>query len=193
MEENPESSRPLGYDWTLMLALAAPVAYLFAYRFSACYLQHFGIPDTLVDVNVKDLLYMGGILLSICYGGYIFLDGFLVFLPDTWPKALRRRALLLLLSGSAAVYLLLMERAGWLAWLIVSCIFLPFVFFLVVRPLNRKSVALPDTPPPPDPYAHKGVIPVLMRAGIKRELLLTGLLVLTRPPAATQLPPPRAT
>jgi hypothetical protein len=30
----------------------------------------------------------------------------------------------------------------------------------------------------PDPYAHKGIIPALMRAGVKREILLAGFTVL---------------
>lgn len=178
MSDTSESIHVRGIELGLWLALAGPVAYLLAYRFHEGYLEHFGVPNTFADVDLKDVLYMAGALLSIGYSIYLFLDGFLVVLPDRWSKTVKRRALWLFMAGLAGALVLTLERVGLLPWLILSFLFVSFVIALIVRPLRQKSDAHLTPPVQPDPHAHKGVIPVLLRAGVNRELLFAALVVL---------------
>lgn len=176
MDEVSEPSWPRGVDWAFLLALATPFAYLMAYRFNVGYLQYFGVPSTLVDVALKDILYTSAVVLSVGYGVYMFLDAFLVFLPEKWPKTVKRRATGLFMMSIAVLYVLTRERGGWVAWSIAVAMFLLAVLF--VMPRRRTVEGSAQTVVRPDPYAAKGVIPELMRAGVKRELVLAGFLVL---------------
>lgn len=176
MDEVSERSWPRGIDWAFLLALATPIAYLMAYRFNVGYLEHFGIPSTLVDVALKEILYTTAIMLSVGYTAYLFVDGFLVFLPESWPKSAKRGATLLFIIGIAVMFVLAQERAGWLAWSIAALLCL--LAALLVTHLRKSVEDSAEMVVRPDPYAHKGIIPALMRIGVKREIILAGFTVL---------------
>lgn len=178
MEEVSSPSSSSNADWALLLALATPIAYLMTYRFNVGYLEHFGIPNTLVDVALKDLLYTAAVVLSVSYTVYQLLDSFLVFLPEKWPTIVKRRTTWLFLIGMAVLYVLAREKGGWIAWSIAAAIFLLLLVALVVMPLRKSAKGAAQKVVRPDPYVVKGVIPELMRVGVKREYLLAGFLVL---------------
>jgi hypothetical protein len=174
---NEETNNTLlgGLDKALLIALAAPVAYLLAFQFGVGYLGFFGIPDSLVDVSLRDLLLAAAALLSFAYVVYLGFDAFLVFLPGNWPQRIRKRAIWLFWICVALILLLRLIDASNRAWLVLVAVIALLFFFLValprIRGRNSPEERSPAAVPTVDPYALKGIIPTLLLRGVNRSLV----------------------
>jgi hypothetical protein len=176
MSEEPKSDLLVGRDKALLIALATPFAYVLAFQYDRGYLNYFGVPDVLVDVSLRDLLIAVVTLVSIAWSVYLVLDGVLTILPDGWPLRLRRRAMQCFWVTIAIVVVNnIFNLPGSVFAIGIGLIALLF-FLSVVLPILRKSSAGLDAKNPvaplPDPYAHKGVIPALMRRGVDRRMVI---------------------
>src|SRR5579859_4975155 len=93
MDKEAESTILAGLDKALLIALATPIAYLFAFQYDRGYLNFFGVPDVLVDVSLRDLLIAVVTIVSAAVSLYVALDSVLVILPERWPQPIQRRVI----------------------------------------------------------------------------------------------------
>jgi hypothetical protein len=167
-----------GVDKAILLALATPLAYLIAFQYDRGYLGVFGIPETFVDVSLRDLLIAVGAFASAALMFYVVLDVCLIFLPKRSPSRIQRRVIPLILFAMLVLLLLRASDARWTIWMIALALIAVLVFFLVALPiLGRDNTAQESSseskkPAQRDPYAHKGVIPELLRRGVEPSLVV---------------------
>jgi hypothetical protein len=160
MDEKAESTFRAGVDKALVIALATPIAYLLAFQYDRGYLFFFGVPDTLVDVSLRDLLFAAAAAVSVAYTLYIFFDFVLTLLPERWPQRIQRRAIWLFWIGAALVLLLRVFDARMMIWIIALALIVTLSFFLVALPITRRintsaHESTSEEPTQTDPYAHK--------------------------------------
>ncbi|MCU1317509.1 MAG: hypothetical protein JWN63_2831 [Candidatus Acidoferrum typicum] len=166
-----------GVDKALLIALATPIAYLFAFQYDRGYLNFFGVPDILVDVSLRDLLIALVAMASVGCTVYVLFESVLIILPEHWPQRIQRRSIKLVWTTVIVFLLLHLFDATGIIRLIAVASIATLSFFLVALPIKRQK----NTPahnestnesPRTDAYAHKGVVPELLRRGIQRHLIL---------------------
>jgi hypothetical protein len=164
-----------GVDKAALLAIVTPIAYFFAYQYDRGYLSFFGIPNVFVDVSLRDLLIVAAAMVTVVVGLYVAFDGFLVVLPEKWPKPIRQRAIWFFWTMAALTLLDKVFDLSVPVWLSVEVSIALLFIFLVVLPGRRSPVSLAvehtSQPSNPDPYAHKGVIPTMLRRGFEPRLV----------------------
>ena len=180
MSEGANSGFLAGLDKALLIALATPIAYLYAFNYDCGYLDFFGVPNILVDVSLRDLLIAASAALSLVFSLYWFFDPVLTLLPEKWPLRIQRRAIGIICVAVLLYMLLRVNDASRVAWYVLLASIVAISCLLVALPLYRqKKTGTPeatDQPPRIDPLAHKGLLPLLRQRGVNPDLILLAFL-----------------
>lgn len=167
----PESAVLGKLDKAAVIALATPIAYLLAFQHERGYLSFFGLPETLVDVSLKDLLLTAAWIVSAVYPVYQCVDYALILLPESWPKRIRHRVIALV-CGEVLIAPLIGTLADSIkVFLICTAAIVVLFLIIVIAPLIKGRNQPTDTaadghPTPLERYASKGVTAVLHRVGV---------------------------
>lgn len=95
-------------DSALLILLLTAGAYAVAFEYQAGYLLHFGVPETLCEVNLRELIIGGAAVLVLATSLLFLTNAMLSVLPKAWPPVVQRRAafltFFLVLAINAAAY-----------------------------------------------------------------------------------------
>lgn len=106
--QTAEKTPPRGLDAALLVFFLTVLAYIATYSYEVAYLSYFGLPHSLANLDLKDLLSAGLLLVALTSSVWIALDA----ATDLWSKVTNRRI------WSRALWLLAMSLlivlGGWL-------------------------------------------------------------------------------
>jgi len=178
MSKHADSSFLAGADKALLIAIATPFAYFLAFRYDSGYLEAFGVPDTLIDVSLRDLLIAAATAISLAYL-YVFLDAIQTAWPEYWSsvRAFWLSALAMML---VTLRLLAAETA---VWLFTLALFAILWFLFVALPSIRRKYKAKHTSASEslqsDPASDKGIVSTLLPRVFDRHsiLVIMGIIV----------------